>query len=255
MDLKFNATLASKYKSNSQIARVLSEDWVQRNSYCPNCGNDRLRIYKRNNPAADFFCDNCKFDFELKSFKSLPKHKIIDGAYSSMMNKIYNNTNPNFFLLQYSPNLSVVNFFTIPRYFITLNIIEKRKPLSLTARRANWVGCNILFSDIPRLGLIHLIKDSSILDRKRVLVEWEKTAFLSQRKIENRGWLVEMMKIVENIAHKTFNIQEIYIFEEVLKQKYPNNKFVKEKIRQQLQVLRDKGIIQFLGNGNYQKGS
>ena len=38
-----------------------------------------------------------------------------------------------------------------------------------------------------------------------------------------------------------------------LKVKYPNNNFIKDKIRQQLQVLRDKGIIEFVGRGNYKK--
>ena len=63
-----------------------------------------------------------------------------------------------------------------------------------------------------------------------------------------------MIGIVDNISSKTFTIQDVYEFEGYLKQKFPNNKFIKEKIRQQLQVLRDKGVIKFLGQGNYQKG-
>ena len=37
------------------------------------------------------------------------------------------------------------------------------------------------------------------------------------------------------------------------KSKYTNNNFIKDKIRQQLQVLRDQGIIEFNGRGNYKK--
>jgi type II restriction enzyme len=33
---------------------------------------------------------------------------------------------------------------------------------------------------------------------------------------------------------------------------YPGNRHVREKIRQQLQVLRDVGIIRFKGTGHYQ---
>ena len=44
-----------------------------------------------------------------------------------------------------------------------------------------------------------------------------------------------------------------YKFEKSLQQSYPNNRFIKEKIRQQLQVLRNRGLIKFLGRGNYQK--
>ena len=41
--------------------------------------------------------------------------------------------------------------------------------------------------------------------------------------------------------------------ESILKQKYPMNNFVKDKIRQQLQILRDREIIEFLGKGRYKK--
>jgi type II restriction enzyme len=45
----------------------------------------------------------------------------------------------------------------------------------------------------------------------------------------------------------------MYAFENNLKAKYPNNNFIKDKIRQQLQLLRDKGLIEFIGRGKYKK--
>ena len=253
MNLNFNLKLAKNYKNNSQKVRVLSEDWVHNNSYCPSCGNSNLEIYRKNNPAADFYCEQCNSDYELKSFKDLPRSKIVDGAYSTMVNKIRENKNPNFFFLQYSTNFSVINYFTVPKFFFTLNIIEKRKPLSENARRANWVGCNILFGNLPQIGIIHLIKDSYVINPRNVLQKWQKTSFLSHRKIENRGWLVELIAIIDKIPYKTFSIQDVYRFEEALQGKYPNNRFIKAKIRQQLQVLRDRGVIKFIGKGNYHK--
>lgn len=254
MDLLFNVKLAENYKSNSQIARVLSEDWVSQNSFCPSCGNRDLNIYNRNNPAADFYCGNCKSDFELKSFRTFPKRKIVNGAYDSMITKILHNRNPNFFFLHYSSSYSVLNYFTIPKYFFTFDIIEKRKPLSENARRANWTGCNILFGNLPQSGIIYLVKNSTIINPKVVLKQWQKTSFLTGKKLINRGWLIELIEIVDNISSKTFTIQDVYKFEGLLRQKYPNNRFVKEKIRQQLQVLRDEGLIKFIGRGLYQKG-
>jgi hypothetical protein len=38
----------------------------------------------------------------------------------------------------------VENVILIPRFAFPLSAIEKRKPLAETARRAGWVGCNIL---------------------------------------------------------------------------------------------------------------
>lgn len=35
MDLKFNTALIRGYKSPAQQARILTEDWLARNMYCP----------------------------------------------------------------------------------------------------------------------------------------------------------------------------------------------------------------------------
>ena len=35
--------------------------------------------------------------------------------------------------------------------------------------------------------------------------------------------------------------------------RYPDNRHVREKLRQQLQRLRDLGLIAFLGSGHYEK--
>ena len=47
--------------------------------------------------------------------------------------------------------------------------------------------------------------------------------------------------------------QEVYAFEPRLSALCPGNNNVRPKIRQQLQVLRDQGVLEFLGRGNYRK--
>ena len=118
MDLNFSRSMGESYTSASQKIRVLSEDWVVRNIYCPNCGNNKISAYDNNNPAADFNCRACFFDYELKSSQKPATNKIVDGAYSTMMKVIQNNTNPNLFFLNYK-NFSVINFFVIPKYFFS----------------------------------------------------------------------------------------------------------------------------------------
>lgn len=253
MELLFNKALSSNYKSNSQIARILTEDWVSKNSYCLNCGNTELKPYQKNNPAADFYCTDCKADYELKSFLNLPKTKIVDGAYDTMINKILLNKNPNFLFLQYSLEYKVINFFSIPKFYFTPDMIEKRKPLSTNARRANWIGCNIRYDHLPKSGIIHIVKDKLIIDQQVVLNNWQRTSFLRNQKVSSRGWSIEILGLVEKMTSEIFSINDLYEFEGYLKSKFPNNKFIKEKIRQQLQVLRDKGLVDFLGNGLYKK--
>ena len=55
------------------------------------------------------------------------------------------------------------------------------------------------------------------------------------------------MKCIENLNKQEFTLAEMYGFESILKQKYPNNNFIKDKIRQQLQFLRDKSYLEFVG--------
>ena len=46
MNLKFDIEKIKNYKSNSQKARVLTENWVNENMYCPRCGNFNLNHLK-----------------------------------------------------------------------------------------------------------------------------------------------------------------------------------------------------------------
>lgn len=50
-----------------------------------------------------------------------------------------------------------------------------------------------------------------------------------------------------------FILEEMYSFENILSMKHPENHHVKDKIRQQLQILRDNEIIEFMGRGHYRK--
>lgn len=51
-----------------------------------------------------------------------------------------------------------------------------------------------------------------------------------------------------------FSLNDIYSFENFLKSKHPNNNNIRDKIRQQLQFLRDKGMVKFIDNqGHYMR--
>lgn len=253
MNLEFNLKLAEGYKSNSQIARRLTEDWVLHQSYCPSCGKLPLFEFENNRPVADFYCNDCSEEFELKSKEGKLTSKVTDGAYSTMIERIQSNNNPNFFFLTYSKNWTVDNFLIVPKQFFTPDIIIKRKPLSLTAKRAGWTGCLIDLSKVASAGKVFLVKDAQSVSPKKVQESFQKTLFIREKKTESKGWILDVLQCVDSIKKDSFTLDEIYKFEEQLKIKYPNNNFIKDKIRQQLQVLRDQGIIEFNGRGNYKK--
>ena len=56
-------------------------------------------------------------------------------------------------------SLAVVNLFIVPKHFFVREIIEERKPLAATARRAGWIGSNILLSRVPESGKIHIVQN------------------------------------------------------------------------------------------------
>lgn len=253
MDLSFKTQLAEKYTSQSQKIRVLTESWVDQQIYCPNCGRSDIKKYKNNKPVADFFCGDCKEEYELKSKKDSMGSKIVDGAYGTMIERLQSSNNPNFFFLNYDPrNFLVLNFLVIPKHFFVPEIIEKRKPLSDVARRAGWIGCNVLLSNIPQSGKIFFIKNGNIEEKDRVIASWQKTLFLrNEKESSSRGWLLDVMNCIEQFGTREFLLEEVYSFERDLARKHPNNSHIKDKIRQQLQMLRDRGYVEFLSRGAY----
>jgi type II restriction enzyme len=148
-------------------------------------------------------------------------------------------------------SLSVINLLIVPKHFFVREIIEERKPLAATARRAGWIGSNIILSRVPESGKIHIVKGGVIRPKDIVLEEWQKTLFLRSESPETRGWLLDVMKCVESLGKGDFTLEEVYAFERHLGDLYPGNQNVKPKIRQQLQYLRDRGFIEFVSRGSY----
>lgn len=241
MDLLFDKTVAQNYASISQKVRVMSENWVSNNLFCPSCDSTNLLIFPNNNPIGDFYCASCLEEFELKSTNGHFGLKVVDGAYNQMIRRISSNQNPNFLFLSYTSEFFVNNLFLIPKHFLIPDIIEKRKPLNSTARRAGWVGCNILLSELPQLGRISIIKDTTIIDQKIVNHNWQKAFEISKQKNSAKGWLFEVLKIIEKINKEVFFLEDVYEFETELLKIYPENRNIRPKIRQQLQKLRDLG--------------
>ena len=228
MNLNFNIKLADGYSSNSQIARILTENWVKENSYCPCCGNLPLNEFENNRPVADFYCNKCSEEFELKSKNGNLTNTITDGAYSTMIERINSNQNPNFFFLTYTKQWTVNNFLIIPKQFFTTDIIIKRKPLAQTARRAGWIGCNIDISNVADAGKVFLVKNSELIDRTIVENSFKKTLFIRSQSFDSKGWILDIMLCVDSIPKNVFTLEDVYKFENKLKLKYPNNNFLLE---------------------------
>lgn len=244
--------LQSPYSSGSQSARAWTESWVRSWAYCPHCGNANIESFPNNSPLADFYCASCKEEFELKSQKGKFGAKVVDGAFKTKCERLAASNNPNLLLMNYDlKTLAVVNLLIVPKHFFVRDIIEERKPLAPTAKRAGWIGSNILLSKVPESGKIHIVQNSVVRPKEQVLADWQRTLFLRQETLEARGWLLDVMKCIETLGKHDFTLEDVYSFERHLSELYPGNQNVKPKIRQQLQYLRDRGFIDFVSRGHY----
>ncbi len=251
MNLQCNIELAARYRSGAQIARVLSEEWCSRELYCPACDADQLFGSKPNNPAIDFSCQACDQLFQLKSLRKWNPKKIVDAGYESMCRAIRTDRAPNLLVLQYSAEWTVQNLMLIPRMFFSESVIEKRNPLSSNARRAGWVGCNILLSEIPIDGKIAIIAGGLQIPKQHVRDEFSRVKQLGEVPPSVRGWALDVLRIIRGLGESDFSLQDVYRFESQLKELHPHNQNVRPKIRQQLQVLRDVGLVKFTKPGSY----
>ncbi|HKV97491.1 MAG TPA: DpnI domain-containing protein [Gammaproteobacteria bacterium] len=253
MDVSFDKSVAAGYRSPAQKARVMTESWVGSQVYCPSCGQGSLNQYPNNTPVGDFFCPQCSEQFELKAKRGTFGAKVVDGEYRTMLRRLSSSEVPNLFALNYDQTRGrVQNLLVIPSHFFVPEIIERRKPLARTARRAGWVGCNILFSQIPLAGRVSLVSEGRPVSKPTVLAAWQRTLFLrDQKKVEARGWTLDVMRCVEQLSMPEFSLADIYTYEGRLSKLHANNRHVRAKIRQQLQVLRDAGYLEFIGQGRY----
>lgn len=251
MNLQCRVELGRPYKAGSQIARVLSEDWCGRELYCAACDSGRLLSSRTNTPAVDFVCPRCQQAFQLKSLKKWNPRKIVDAGYDSMIRAIRSDRVPNLLILQYSADWLVKNLLLIPSAFFSETAIEKRSPLNPRARRAGWVGCNILLDRIPQDGKIAVVSEGCALAKASVRQEFSRVKKLAEVPPALRGWTLDVLTTIRKLGKTRFSLQELYQLEPYLQSIHPLNQNVRPKIRQQLQVLRNLGLLEFTSPGLY----
>ena len=252
MQLEMPGELAARYKSGSQRTRVVSESWGEENLYCPACTSPFLHRAPPNTEAIDFSCPDCSSPFQLKSQSRRFSARIMDAGYDAMCRAIKGGRTPNLFTLYYEPERwRVVDLVLVPRFVFSLSCIERRNPLSSTAQRHDYVLCNILFANIPSDARIPIVTCGEASSPHWVREQYTRLRPLEKLKVEARGWTLDVLNVVRGMGRQEFTLAEVYAFAGELARLHPRNRFVRPKIRQQLQILRDLGFVEFLGSGQY----
>ena len=60
------------------------------------------------------------------------------------------------------------------------------------------------------------------------------------------GWRLDIFKAVSSISENVFKLENVYRWKNELQKLHPDNRNIEAKIRQQLQELRDLGLMEFL---------
>jgi len=241
-----------RYKSRSQRARLATEAWAEGNLYCANCDSPRLGRSRANTPAIDFSCWTCRATFQLKAQSKPFGPRVVDAAFETMRRAIQLNQTLNLLMLHYDlERWRVCDLILVPHFAFSLSALEKREPLGSHARRAGWVGCYILLKNIPPDARIPVVSQGVASPAEVVRRQYASLRPLARLGHEQRGWTLDILSAIRSLGKSDFSLREAYAFEQQLARLHPSNRHVRDKIRQQLQTLRDMGLVEFLGRGNY----
>ena len=96
---------------------------------------------------------------------------------------------------------------------------------------------------------IPIIAGSSPTEPAQVRARYDQLKPIREIKTAQRGWTLDVLNIVRRLGQAEFKNEDVYAFDRELEKLHPDNRHVRDKIRQQLQVLRDAGLLLHLGSG------
>ncbi len=240
---------AKGYKSNSQIARRITEAWVPSNLPCPKCGG-KLEPYADNMRTKDFFCSKCREDYQLKSKTGKFGGRLLGAAYGPTVEAARKGEFPSLLLLSWrKESNAVTGLRVIAGAAISPAAIIPRKPLGPNARRAGWQGCIINLRGIPQSAIVIVVQGGRLTEGSNYL---DSLSPLRELRSSQRHWLTDVLNVVDRLGTE-FLLGDVYAAEDELAKSHPENSNVRPKIRQQLQVLRDLGLLVFEGRGRYRR--
>ena len=174
----------------------------------------------------------------------------------------------------------VRDLLLIPSFMFSESAVIKRKPLAATARRAGWVGCNIALNRVPADARIAIVITRSspamrdepapsssgesresqsrltsaatiIVPPEEVRAKYKRVKPLENISVTQRGWTLDVLNIVRRLGKPEFTNDDVYVHDRELERLHPDNRNIRPKIRQQLQILRDTGLLIHVESGRW----
>ena len=250
--VELSSQMVSGYSSASQAVRVATEAWARQCIACLACGGE-LYALPANTPVRDFDCQGCGEAYQLKAKSGGIGNRILGAAYSPTLASFRAGNYPSLILLGYDREAWVVaNVEVVFRGALTESCLVARKPLGPNARRAGWQGCTIVLDLLPATARVTVLQNGVWSEPETIRTGWREAARMFTGEHETRGWAADVLRVVEAL-HQRFALADVYEAEAELAALHPGNRNVRAKIRQQLQVLRDRGAIRFVRRGEYER--
>ncbi len=76
-----------------------------------------------------------------------------------------------------------------------------------TARRAGWIGCNILLNRIPDEGRIYIVQNEMEISIEKIIEKVHKTEFLRGSELETKGWTLDVLNCINMIENRNFTLE------------------------------------------------
>lgn len=243
-----------RFKSASQAIRDVSERWGEANLYCASCTAPTLARQRASAAVVDFQCAACQTWSQLK-FGGARKRIIENGAYAQKQAWIRSRAMPDYILGRYDRDTwRVSDLWVVPGHFITANSIRARNELPPTHPRAGHVLSTIRLDALPPDAMVPVVADGEVRDPHAVRVDYRRFNFLRERGERAAGWMTEVLKEVRafGTVGESFELVDFYLFAEArLASRFPNNRNVRPKMRQQLQELLIRGVVARERPGRY----
>src|SRR3569833_3945832 len=135
--------------------------------------------------------------------------RVAGASYEATVAALASDSVPNLLLLHYTDDWRVRDLLLIPSFMFSISAVEPRPPLSSTARRAGWIGCNIRLDRIPPEGRIVLVRDFTEQAKQSIREEYDRLRPLRAVPASLRGWALDVLSIVDQLGEQ-FTLHEVY---------------------------------------------
>lgn len=243
-----------EYRNLRQEVRVRTQEWVQRNLYCPRCGGLSLESTREGTAFRDFACGRCEEPFELKSSQRRIDRRIPGGSLTQYREMLRMGQTPNLLLLTYDPvTARVRELVAINRLLISpLAIVPRSRPLDRPSPTPYYL-CTLDLSGVPESGKVPFVRGAHVRPKPFVLSSWNRFEFLRDDGDDDEtDWIRDVLSLIARIHSREFTLDDLYEHTESLSRLHPRNHHIREKIRQKLQVLVRHKVLRRAAPGVYE---